>query len=351
MLEMGLDPVIDICLPDPRPHRDVEIKTWRDTGGPEPLLTKEYHTPAGVLRTTVRETEDWCSSSHIYWQPMTLGAEHRTHYNVDLFDDWAVTRRTEPWVKGPEDLEKLKYIIRMPQGYVLDEWRMDTQRAMEFAKKHDILTVARRTIVGDAFQWFCDIQDFLFRLIDQPDFVKEFFGIFQEWALGLASLGLEAGVDVVQRRGWYEIPAYWGPKYFREYLVPLIEEETKLVHEAGKLHCYLLPEGHGAYASILKDMPVDILMGIDPRMLHGGDLRSLFKQLGDNKSFWGGVNGEVTLPSEDPVLIEKEVENAIRALAENGGLVLGAFIFNESVPNEKSILLMIDAWKKHRQQG
>ena len=115
------------------------------------------------------------------------------------------------------------------------------------------------------------------------------------------------------------------------------------MHQAGKLHCYLLPEGHAAYASILENMRVDILMGIDPRMLHRGDLRSLFSQLGNTKAFWGGVNGEVTLPSEDPVLIEEEVENAILTLAGNGGLVLGAFVFEESLPSGKRILLLIDA--------
>jgi hypothetical protein len=344
MLGLGLDPTIDIWFPWPTPHPDVKVKTWRDTSAPEPLLTKEYHTPAGVLRQTVRETKDWCDDLHCPWIPATFGVERRNHFNMDLMDDWNVSRRTEPWVKGPEDLDKLRHIMRLPEGTALDEWRMDTQRAMAIAKELNVITVARRAIVGDAFQWFCDIEDFMCWMIEKPDFVKEFLDIFHQWAMGLTRLALEAGVDVVQYRGWYEIPTYWGPKYFQKYIMPIIEEQTKLVHQTGKLHCYLLPEGQGAYASILKDMGVDVLMGVDPRMLHGGDMNSLFEHLGDKKSFWGGVNAEVTLETEDPAEIEKGVCQAIEGLAGNGGLILGSFIFQQITA--KSIMLMVDAWRK-----
>ena len=73
-----------------------------------------------MLRQTVRETEDWCNWGHHLWQPTTLGTEKRNHYGLDLFDDWNVSRRLEPWVKGPGDLEKLRYIIRPVEGHVLD---------------------------------------------------------------------------------------------------------------------------------------------------------------------------------------------------------------------------------------
>jgi hypothetical protein len=65
--------------------------------------------------------------------------------------------------------------------------------------------VPRRTIVGDAFRWLCDIPWFLMQLIEDPPFVREFFPILQEWSMRMIELSLEIGVDVVQCRGWYEI--------------------------------------------------------------------------------------------------------------------------------------------------
>ena len=345
LLDLGLDPVIDIWLPDPQPHPDVAIKTWREHKGSEVLITKEYHTPAGVLRQTVHETEDWCSHRHAGWQPTTFGIENRNFCGVDLFDDYNVSRRTEPWVKSPEDLDKLRFIIRPPDGHLLEEWRMDAERAVELAQGYEVLTEARRTIVGDAFQWFCDIPWFTMQLYDDPGFVEEFLGIFQDWSIKLVELVLQVGVDVVQYRGWYEPPTFWGTEGWQKHIVPLIEEQTGMVHEGGRLHSYLLTEGHTPYAKILKDMGVDVLQGIDPRMLHGGDLHSIFDQLGDSKAFWGGVDVEHTLLSEDRDRIRTAVREAIEILGGNGGLVLSANLHRD-VPHQ-SIMWMIEAWREY----
>ena len=343
--DLGLDPVIDIWFPDPQPHPDVKITTYRDTSGSEPLLTKEYHTPAGVLRQTIVETDDWCEPGHGFWIPTTFGVEKRTHFNMELFDDHNISRRTEPWVKGPEDIEKLRYLIRMPEGHVLDEWIMDSQRAMKMASEHDVLTTARRTIVGDAFQWFCDIENFMCWMVEAPEFVTEFLSIFQEWSLKLTELALEMGVDVVQRRGAYELSSCWGVKFWKDYLVPLIEEETSLVHQAGKLHSYFQMEGQGIYAHIYREMGVDILWALDPLTLGEGDMNSLFDALGDRKSFWGGISPEVTVQSADAVQIDKAVKEAVEVLGANGGLVLSSYLF-PALPQE-GIMLMIDSWRKH----
>jgi hypothetical protein len=338
---------MDIWMPDVVPHPDVKIKTWREQKNGETLLTKEYHTPAGVLRQTVRETEDWCDAEHGPWIPTIFGDEKRTDYGMHLFDDWNVSRRTEPWVKGPEDLAKLKYVVRAPEGWMLDEWVMDAKRAMDFARKHDVFTTGRRTIVGDAFQWFCDIPWFLMQTRDNPGFVEEFFSIFQAWSRRLVGLVLDIGVDYVQYRGWYEEPMHFGVKGFQRYLVPLIEEQARMTHQAGKLFGYLLPVGLGVYADVLKNMETDVLMAVDPRMLHAGDLRDLYNKVGSHKSFWGGVDSEVTLFGANPEEIDHAVKRSVESLNGNNGLILSALIWN--IVSEDAYAYMVDAWKKYRE--
>ena len=346
LLEIGLDPVINIWMPDVCIAGEVEVKTWRERKGDETILTKEFHTPAGVLRQTVHETEDWCTWPHGPWIPTTWGAEILNSYGMHLFDDWNISRQIEPWVKGREDLEKLRYVIGTPEGYVLDEWRMDAERAMEWARKYDLLTVARRTIVGDAFLWFCDGSWFMEQLFDDPQFVREFLDIFQQWSLELVDLVLEVGVDIVQYRGWYETPTFWGPKFWQEYLEPIIRAQGERVHQGGKLFSYLLTEGHGAYAQLLKESNIDVFEGLDPLQLHGGDLKSVFDHLGQTKSFWGGVNADITLQSEDPQQIDKAVKEAVEILGANGGLILSALFFASHPRN--ALLAMIESWKKYR---
>lgn len=132
----------------------------------------------------------------------------------------------------------------------------------------------------------------------------------------------------------------------RSFLAPIIEEETQKVHDAGPLVAFLLPEGAGVYADILAKMSFDCLYYLDPLMLHAGDLDDLFDAIGDSKSFWGGVNAETTLLSEDPDRIDVAVKEAIEALGKNGGLILGAGLI--LAMSNQSILYMIDSWRKYK---
>ena len=321
--DLGCDPTINIWLPDPVPHPDVQIKTWREyrKGDPCPYITKEYHTPAGVLRQVVRETADWVSSGHAYWVRRTLGPDGKLTYGMDLFDDWGISRRTEPWIKGPEDIEKLRYIMQMPSGYVLDEWRMDAVRAKEYAERHGLLTVARRTIAYDAALWFCDMTWFMLQLHDDPGFVEEFLDIFRQFALKQEELMLDVGVDVFQYRGWYEAPDLCGPRHFKRFIVPIIQEEAKMAHEADTLFCYLLTKGHTEYVDVLENMDVDIHWGIDP-VLGGADMELLKERLGMKTTLLGGVNSEVTLIQGTPEEVAEATRQAISICAPGGGFVL-----------------------------
>lgn len=349
LLAMGQDPMIDIWLPDPVCDPEVEIRSWRtipEEGG-EPLMFKEYHTPAGVLRQVVRETSDWCSPLHTPWQPTTFGIEKRTHYGMDLFDDWAISRRTEPWVKGPEDVEKLQYILKLPSGHLLDEWRQDALRAKKFAQERGLLLMVRRTIVGDAFLWLCNGSDFMCAMIESPDYVREFLAVFQAWSLQLIELALDIGVDVIQRRGWYENPDFWGPTHFATYLAPLIEEETQLVHQADTLHCYLLTEGHGHYLDTLSNMSVDILWGIDP-VMGQVNLSEIKARLGGTKTLLGGVNSEVTLTQGTEEDIRKSTREVIATLAPGGGFVLSPIGGIWPGIPWRNVEVFFDEWKKWR---
>ena len=321
--QLGCDPIVEIWLPDPTPHPDVKVKTWREyrPGEKEPYITKEYHTPAGVLRQVVRETEDWTSSLHQYWVRRTLGPSAKVTYGMDLFDDWNISRRTEPWVKGPEDLEKLRYLLQLPNGFRLEEWRMDAVRAKEFAERNGLLTMARRTIVVDAFQWFCNIVWFMMQLHDDPAFVEEFFAIFREFALKQEEIILDIGVDVVQYRGWYETPDFWGGKNYERYVAPVIREQAKAAHEADTLFCYLLTKGHREYLDAFEGLDVDIHYGVDP-IMGGVNLKEMKQRLGPRTTIAGGVNSEVTLTRGTRKEVARATQEAIEACAPGGGFIL-----------------------------
>jgi len=227
MKNLGCDPMINIWLPTAVLSSEVSVRTWRERQDGKVFLGKEFDTPKGVLRQIVEETEDWVSAEHGYWVQRTLECGNKMTYGMDVFDDWAVSRRTEPWIKGKEDLPKLKYVLQKPAKWELDEWRHDAQRAIEFAEKHDLLTCVRRVVISDASEWFCDIEWFMLQLYDDPEFVEEFLEIFEEVAAWQTELALDMKPDIFQRRGWYDTPDFWGGKHFDKYIAPSIKSMAK----------------------------------------------------------------------------------------------------------------------------
>lgn len=323
-LKMGCDPMVNIWLPDAAPHPDVTVKTWRekkDDG--EIYLGKEFNTPKGVLRQVVHETEDWCDSTHGDWVQRTLGTTLREEYGIHVFDDWNISRRTEPWIKGPGDLPALRYLLQKPAAWQLDEWLFDAQRAVEFAEKNQLLTMVRRTIVCDAFQWFCDIPWFMIQLYDCPEFVEEFFSIFEEVADWQTELALGVKPDVFQHRDWYGGSEFWGGGHFAKYLAPVINRQADVVHQAGTLHCYLLTEAWEAYEDIFPSLRTDILWGADP-VKSNIDFMTMKERFGKEKTLLGGISSEQNLTGCTEEETREATREAIRILAPGGGFVLGS---------------------------
>ena len=324
LLDQGCDPMINIWLPDPVVDHQVTIKTWREKRDDGLIyLGKEFHTPQGVLRQVVEETPDWCDFAHGYWVQRTLGTDMPEDYGLHVFDDWNISRRIEPWVKGRDDLPKLPYILRKPAQWQLDEWRFDAQRAIEFAKKHDLLTMVRRTITNDASQWFCEIPWFMMQLYDDTEFVGEFLRIFEEMADWQTEEVLGLDVDVVQHRGWYDGPNFWGGEHFQRYVVPFLERHAQRVQEAGALHCYLLTQGWGPYLQMFKKLKTDILWGADPAQV-GVGLEELKEQIGKTQVILGGISSEHHLTNCSEETTREATRKAIAALAPGGGHVLAS---------------------------
>lgn len=323
LLDLGCDPMINIWLPIPIPHPDVKIRTWREKRADgKTYIGKELDTPKGVLRQVVEETDDWCSHWHNFWVQRTLAGDERMDYGVHVFDDWNISRRTEPWVKGPDDLPKLPYILQKPPQWQLDEWVHDAQRAKEFAEKHGLLTMARRTIVSDATQWFCDIPWFMMQLYDGPGFVEEFLQVFEAVAKWQAQLVLDVGVDVLQRRGWYDEPSFWGGWHFDKHILPSINREAMMTHEANARHCYLLTRGWGAYLETFKRLDTDILWGADP--IDGGVTLEEMKSSLGARTLLGGISSEKQLIQGSEPDAREAVRKAVAALAPGGGFILAS---------------------------
>ena len=232
LLDLGVDAAVELWLPDPSFHPDVRVHEWRELRPNEPytLLCREYETPAGNLRQVIRETEDL----YKYWRinKNTLGKMHTNISGVGLIEDVNPSRSVEYLIKGIEDLEKMKYLFRPISGIMLEKWREAASYCKREAEKRNVLYMGRRLHCGSNIVWLANAIDMIYAMTDQPEFVDQFLQIIEDWQLNNLNLALDAGVDVVTRFGYYDIPDFWGVNHFREYLAPRLNLEAKICHEA-----------------------------------------------------------------------------------------------------------------------
>lgn len=348
-LELGLDAVVE--LPAAPPHKDsyhsdlhglpvrfdprVRVREWREDRVDEkhPLLHKEYVTPSGTLRTVVSKAEDWPYGDR-----------------VPLFDDYLIPRSRKFLVTDRTDLEHLKYLLTSPSKQESSEFIQTSRLAKEFAHSRGLLVTGGWGVGIEAACWMCGIEDLILAAVYDPGFVEEMAQLIARWNQERMQVILDAGVDLFIRRGWYESADFWPPDLYRRFILPSLQKEVQMAHDAGAKFGYIMTTGTMPLLDMLLESGIDVLIGVDPVQGRGTDLPELKRKLSGKICMWGGVNGFVTVEMGSKEEIESAVETAINILAPGGGFILSPVdnIRDTSEEVWKNVQVMIEAWKKHR---
>jgi len=345
LLELGVDAMVEVWLPEPQFHPDVSVRSWKETAlSGTVLLGKEYETPAGTLRQVIRETDDLYRWHRI--NRNTRGPLADLVDGLHLLEDVNPSRSVEFLIKGPDDLEKMRYLFQPIKGDKLDQWTADAVFAKKEAQKRGTVFLARRTYCGSALLWLTNAVESMMTFESDPEYIGEFLQIIHDWQLATLKIALQTGVDMVTRFGYYDTPDFWGVKYFDRYLRPLMDEEADLCHEAGALLSQQQSEGVTQLAHIYKDMKVDILRDIDP-VQGREDMARLKRELGGSKTLMGGINCDVMLANATDDQIAHTVRETIEMMSPGGGFILHLIPgIYAGVPWDR-VLALVKAWKLH----
>jgi hypothetical protein len=353
MKELGIDPTIDIWMPAPEAPPEIPVRKWQETDADgTKLLCAAYETPAGTLTAKVRRTDgDWYDATHYRFMPRWDGKAHRDpdqYDRIEMMDDFFTRRYKVPLVKGPEDLDAFAYLLQAPTGGYRDLWLRNALKAKAIARELGLATQARRVAIGDWFMWVCWIEDFCVQMMEDPGYAEHFYDIVQNYNRQILAMVLEVEPDIIQYRGWYDTPDYWGPKRLRTVLAPRIQELAAQVHAGGSLFCYLLTEGYTVYRNILAGMDVDVFLGLEPLAARKSeDFAAIKAALGDHHCIWGGINAPVTVGMGTAEEIDAAVRTALETLGPTG-LILNAcmYLYDDDVSWDR-FLLLIDAWRRN----
>lgn len=344
LLDLGLDAHIQIPPREPRLmndsynlyglpvnyHPQVRIEEWVEHRPEQhyPVMVKEYHTPAGSLRTEVLKTEDWRYGNHI-----------------PFLDDYLSSRSLKFIVEGIEDLDRLSYLLVKPTPEETAEFARASRAPVEFARQKGLLLAGGWGVGADMFGWLYGLQNMLYAVYDQPDFIQRMLEMFFEWNRSRMEVVLAAGVDLYIKRAWYENCDFWTPTKFHQFLAPIIKAEASLAHQYGARFGYLITANCMPLLEHLAECGVDVIIGVDPKSY---DLVQTKKILSGRVCLWGGVNGHLTVERGSPEEVRQEVRQAMKLLAPDGGFILSPVDNVRDLTGQarENVLALVDEWQK-----
>ena len=199
--------------------------------------------------------------------------------------------------------------------------------------------------VGDPMMWFSGVENLLYAAVDEPEFLKKYIQIVSDWNMKILEIYLDAKVDLVTRRGFYESTDSWTPKTYKEFLFEPLKKEIQVAHQAGAKVTYLMMSGAMPLVDIFLDLEFDILSSFEPK---NDDASCIKKIIGDKIVLSTGVNNYHVLEAGTESEVQKAVIDAIETFSPNGGFILAPIdsILDTSETARRNFYKMIETWKE-----
>ncbi len=342
-LDMGLDAYVQLPARAPRvvndhynlhglpvhPDPRVSIREWKiSIAGEHPILVKEYHTPAGVLRAEVRKTPDWRWGDH-----------------VPFLDDYIEPRSRKFLVESMADLEALRYLLVPPTPEEAACFREEAQPCLDLASEKGLLVAGGWGVGADTLGWLTGLMNGILLTRRQPELITALLGMVAEWNRARMQLVLEAGIDLYIKRAWYENCDFWNPANWRKFILPILQRDAALAHEHGAKFGYILTSSAMPLIGMIIEAGVDALIGVDPREY---DLARAAEMAQHGRlCLWGGVNGHVTVERGTAEEVVREARSSLETMRGKPGFVLSPVDNIREWGGEvvANVHALISAWK------
>ncbi len=327
MLERGADARLNFGSPGAL-HPDVTTELQREDADPYPILRKTYHTPAGDLTAAVQITPDWQVE------------------DVPLYSDHAWSRGVEYLVKSEDDLDALRYVLHDPAETDLTDYFERAEQVRRDADELGVIVQGNMRPAPLYAMGFLGGERMMLAIRDDPELVRATLQVTHQWATaGLQAL-LEAPIDCVYRSNCYETVDLFSPGDIREFFMPLLAADARLIHEADSLFHGFAQTGIMPLLEDWADAGVDIISSLDPIGPNAMDLAETKRRVGDRACLMGGVDNRAPFIDETPKQMQRHVIEVLRALAPGGGYILSpaGVIFPEGRP--ENVQAMIDAGRR-----
>ncbi len=281
-------------------HSDVKVTeaVVHSEKSPAPLLVKTYHTPAGDLRTRVRQTEDWRWGDH-----------------VPFLDDYLIPRSEKFIVETGEDLAAFQYLLQPLSEDEIAAFRSESAPAIDYARSQNLLLAGGWGVGADLIGWVHGLNSLVYDVYDQPDFIRDLIRMIGNWNRRRMAVSLEMPIDLYIKRAWYENCDFFTPGVWKKLIQPELRADVALAHQAGVKFGYIITDSAMPLLDLIVETGVDVLIGVDPETY---DLAATKETVAGEMCLWGGVNGHLTVEQGTSEAVKGEVTAALQSLGPDG---------------------------------
>lgn len=240
-----------------------------------------------------------------------------------------------------------------PDSIDMDLIKREAARAKWLYENTDYIVVADLPVYG-VFElgcWMCGFEDYLYKMVADPDFIHEFSRRYLDYQkrvteLYLSELGPYIHIIVSGDDYATQHTTFVSPKMFDEMVAPYFKERLlfqKNFTDAANLHhscgsvSHMIPQ--------LKACGVDILNPIQPGAV-GMEPEFIKPTYGDQIVLHGGFDTQEVLPFGSKEDVDNAVKSMMDVMNKDGGYIFAAaHNIQEDVPPE-NIVAMFQAARK-----
>ncbi len=307
---------------DPHGLKDVRIVLSVEDDGGCDIVTRTFETPAGRL--------------HDVRQRAKPG---RLEYGLQ--PEAAFLERL---VKGPEDLDALRYLVPDPADHDVGR---SYHRLVEKVGDRGMVKVRVYSPLDHQAGAARAMEDMMVDYYVQREFFDELLEIWFDKMMAETKALLERGVKVIMG-SWYfaSLSVGWGPVIYREVFLPVLKAHVELVHSYDAVYSYYDDGKCMGIADMVKEAEVDIFQTIGPPPVGDVDLAELKRRIGDTVCLMGYGDMLYVIKRGTPEDVERMVKHAMEAAGPRGFIFGTCDSVREGTPRE-NIRTYFEAARKY----
>ena len=229
-------------------------------------------------------------------------------------------QRLEHMIKGPEDLEKVRYLLLDPSGKRFQEIKEIAEKVGERGLVEVGVYCALDHKAGALYPPNKMMEDYYLN----RDFVVELLRMFHEYTMAETKAYLESGAETIHGSWyWASLSVGWSPRIYKDLFAPLIKEHVRLVHDYGAIYHFYDDGKCMPILDVLKDAGIDIIDTLPPPPMGDVNLAEAKRRIGDDVCLKGHIDLYHVIRKGTPDLIRDTVREAIGVAGPGGGFLLG----------------------------